>query len=179
MNISLTMVGEAEENGTTMIIMGIDPGVASMGYGVIRYESNHFTTLDYGTFHTEPQFTLCQRLMQIDDFLSELIAKHRPHAVSVEELFFNNNAKTALMVGHARGVILLNAGRAAIPLFEYTPPQVKQAVVGYGRAEKKQVMQMVKTLLGLKEIPRPDDTADALAVAICHAHSSGSRLPIL
>ncbi len=170
---------KAGETVKTMIILGIDPGIASLGYGVIRFENNRFATLEYGTFHTAPKFTLCQRLMQIDEFLDELISKHRPHAVSVEELFFNNNAKTALMVGHGRGVVLLRAGRAAIPLFEYTPLQVKQAVVGYGRAEKKQVQQMVKTLLALKEIPRPDDTADALAVAICHAHCSGSRLPQL
>lgn len=160
-----------------MIILGVDPGVASVGYGVIEYKNFKFRPLEYGTFHTGKEFALQLRLLQIGEFLDELIDRWKPDCMSVEELFFNTNVKTAIMVGHGRGAILLSGAKAGLPIYEYTPLQIKQSVVGYGRADKNQVQQMVKVLLNLKEIPRPDDTADGLAVAICHAHASNSRLP--
>ena len=159
-----------------MIILGVDPGIASVGYSVIRYEGNHFTPLTYDTFHTGKELELQQRLLLIHDFISDLITRYHPDVMSVEELFFNTNVSTAIMVSHGRGAILLAGARAGIPIFEYTPMQIKQSVVGYGKADKHQVQQMVKMLLGLREVPKPDDTADAIAVAICHAHASGSRL---
>lgn len=154
-----------------MIIMGIDPGFAITGYGIIKYEGNRFSVLDYGIVATEPSVTLPQRLLLLNTRLEELIGKYRPDAVSVEELFFNKNIKTALNVGHGRGVALLAAAKSGVGVFEYTPLQVKQSVVGYGRAEKAQMQQMVKVILNLAQIPKPDDVADALATAICHAHS--------
>ncbi|MBC8535662.1 crossover junction endodeoxyribonuclease RuvC [Feifania hominis] len=159
-----------------MRILGIDPGIASVGYAVVDYAGSRFTPVTYDTFHTPAGLTLEVRLLQIYEFLCGLIAQHRPDAMSVEELFFNTNVTTAIMVGHGRGVILLAAAKHGVPVFEYTPSQVKQAVVGYGKAEKKQVQQMVKMLLHLKEIPKPDDTADAVALAVCHAHSAKSKL---
>jgi len=157
----------------SMIIFGVDPGFAITGYGVIEYKNNKFRTLDYGVIETEAKTELPQRLCIINDRLNGLLAQYKPDAMSVEELFFNTNIKTAIAVGHGRGVVLLTAAKAGIPVYEYTPLQVKQAVVGYGRAKKEQVQYMVKVLLGLDSIPKPDDAADALAVAICHAHSSG------
>ena len=159
-----------------MIILGVDPGIASVGYGLVKYEGNKFTPLDFGTFRTPAHTSLESRLLLIFDFLTEQIHKYKVDVMAVEELFFNTNVKTAIAVGHARGVILLSGAKAEIPVYEYTPLQVKQAVVGYGRAEKKQVQQMTKIILNLKEVPRPDDTADALALAICFAHTSGSSL---
>lgn len=159
-----------------MIILGVDPGIASLGYGVIEYKNNKLKALDFGTFHTKAGLELPRRLALIHEFLCQEIDEYQPDVLSVEELFFNTNAKTALMVGHGRGVILLTGEMKQKPVFEYTPLQVKQAVVGYGRAEKTQVQQMVKMLLGLPQIPKPDDTADALAMAICHAHCSGSKM---
>jgi crossover junction endodeoxyribonuclease RuvC len=156
-----------------MIIFGVDPGFAITGYGVIEYINNRFRTVDYGVITTEAHTELSQRLLILSDRLNALLGQYRPDAMSVEELFFNTNIKTAIAVGHGRGVVLLTAAKAGIPVFEYTPLQVKQAVVGYGRAKKEQVQYMVKVLLGLDSIPKPDDAADALAVAICHAHSSG------
>lgn len=155
-----------------MIILGVDPGIATTGYGVIRYEGNRFYTIDYGALITTPKHTLPERLGMLHRDLSLLINKYKPDAFSVEELFFNKNVKTALTVGHARGVILLSAYEAGLNIYEYTPLQVKQAIVGYGRAEKQQIQQMVKVLLNLSSVPKPDDVADALALAICHAHSS-------
>lgn len=154
----------------TLIILGIDPGVATVGFGVARYEGNRFYTLDYGVIATKPS-DLSERLYLIHNGVLDLIHEYSPESVAVEELFFNTNAKTALSVGHGRGVILLAARMCGVPVFSYTPLQVKQAVVGYGRAEKIQVMQMVKTILNLEKLPRPDDAADALALTICHAHS--------
>jgi crossover junction endodeoxyribonuclease RuvC len=154
-----------------MIILGIDPGIAITGYGVIKYEGNKFTTIDYGAVLTSPKSSMPERLSIINRDLSDLIEKYKPDAFAVEELFFNKNVKTALTVGHARGVVLLTAYVHGLNIFEYTPLQVKQAVVGYGRADKSQIQQMVKILLNLKEIPKPDDVADALAIAVCHAHS--------
>lgn len=154
-----------------MVIMGIDPGFAITGYGIVKYEGNKFSTIDYGAVTTEAGVPLCKRLLILNGRLEEIIAKHRPDAVAVEELFFNKNIKTALNVGHGRGIALLAAAKSGIEVFEYTPLQVKQAVVGYGRAEKAQVQQMIKIILNLAAIPKPDDVADALAVAVCHGHS--------
>lgn len=154
-----------------MRILGIDPGYAIVGYGVIEYHGNSFKVIEYGKITTDSKKDLPERLVIIYNGIKELIEKFQPDAMAVEELFFNNNAKTAINVGQARGVILLSAANNGVPVFEYTPLQVKQAVVGYGRAEKNQVQQMVKMLLSLEKIPKPDDVADALAIAVCHAHS--------
>lgn len=154
-----------------MVILGIDPGTAIVGYGFINKTSGKLKTLDYGCIITEPQYTTAERLIKIEKQLTVLIKKHHPQIISVEDLFFFKNIKTAVKVSQARGVILATAARMKIPVNEYTPLQIKQAVTTYGRAEKKQVQQMVKVLLNLKEIPRPDDAADALAAAICCAHS--------
>ncbi|HHU91146.1 MAG TPA: crossover junction endodeoxyribonuclease RuvC [Clostridiaceae bacterium] len=157
-----------------MRIIGIDPGFAITGYGVVEYTGNKFSIIDVGAISTEAGLELSERLLTLSNCLDELIAQYKPDAMAVEELFFNTNVKTAIKVGHGRGVALLAAARANIKVYEYTPLQVKQAVVGYGRAKKEQVQQMVKVLLNLERIPKPDDAADALAVAICHAHCSGS-----
>ncbi len=154
-----------------MRILGIDPGYAIVGYGVIEYEGNRFKTVDYGKITTTAKYPLEQRLQKIYEGVQEVIRLHQPDMVAVEELFFNSNVTTAIAVAQARGVILLSAAQSGLPLYEYTPLQVKQAVVGYGRAQKEQVQQMVKVLLNLEKIPKPDDVADALAVAVCHAHS--------
>jgi crossover junction endodeoxyribonuclease RuvC len=154
-----------------MIIMGIDPGFAITGYGIVKYEGNKFSVINYGAITTEASMALPQRLLEINNRLEELISIYNPNVVAIEELFFNKNIKTALTVGHGRGVAVLSAAKAGLEVFEYTPLQVKQAVVGYGRAEKAQVQQMIKAILNLQAIPKPDDVADALAVAVCHAHS--------
>jgi len=154
-----------------MIIMGIDPGFAITGYGIVEYIGNKFSVVDYGAITTEASMPLPQRLLLLSNRLEELIKMYKPEAISIEELFFNKNIKTALTVGHGRGVAVLAAARSGVDVFEYTPLQVKQAVVGYGRAEKSQIQQMVKAILNLPAIPKPDDVADALAVAVCHAHS--------
>lgn len=154
-----------------MIIMGIDPGFAITGYGIVKYEGNRFTSVDYGAITTESSMDLPKRLLILYNGLKEIIEKYRPEAISIEELFFNKNIKTALAVGHGRGVAVLAAAQSGVEVFEYTPLQVKQSIVGYGRAEKAQVQQMVKAILNLPAIPKPDDVADALAVAVCHAHS--------
>ncbi len=154
-----------------MIILGIDPGFAITGYGVVKYEGNKFSVIDYGAVTTPAGMEMPKRLLSLSEGLEKVIEKFRPDFISVEELFFNKNIKTALNVGHGRGVVLLTAAKSGIPVFEYTPLQVKQSVVGYGRAEKAQVQQMVKVLLNLPAIPKPDDVADALAIAICHGHS--------
>lgn len=159
-----------------MIILGIDPGIATVGYGVIEYEKNRFRTLAAGAIETPAGIDVEDRLEMIFDDMRELIETYRPDEMSVEELFFNTNQKTAVGVAEARGVILLAARKKGIPIAEYTPLQVKQSVVGYGRAEKKQVQEMVKIILGLSCIPKPDDAADALALAVCHAHCGGSRI---
>lgn len=154
-----------------MRILGIDPGYAIVGTGIVDYIGNKFRAVDYCAVTTEAGIPFEIRLKSIYDGICELIDIYKPDFVSIEELFFNNNAKTAIAVGQARGVILLAAVNKNVPVFEYTPLQVKQAIVGYGRAEKKQVQLMTKSLLGLSEVPKPDDVADALALAICHAHS--------
>lgn len=154
-----------------MIILGIDPGFAITGYGIIKYEGNKFSVIDYGKIETNAGVQLCKRLLAINEKLDELIFKYKPNAVSVEKLFFNKNIKTALDVGHGRGVAIFSAAKAGVEVFEYTPLQVKQSVSGYGRADKTQIQKMVKLILNLDKIPKPDDIADALAVAICHGHS--------
>ena len=159
-----------------MVILGIDPGLAIVGWGVIEYQNAKFRTIAYGSIDTPAGMRTEERLRLIFEGMNALVEKYKPDAVAVEELFFTNNITTGIRVAEARGVILLSAENAGIPIFEYTPPQVKQAVVGYGRAEKRQVISMVTMLLGLPKPPRPDDTADALAIAICHAHSGASRL---
>lgn len=155
-----------------MLILGIDPGIAILGFGLVRYEANKFTVIDYGAITTAAGTKMSDRLTRIYEGLTGIIDRYKPDAFAVEELFFNKNIKTALTVGHARGVAVLAGSMSGVPVYEYTPLQVKQAVVGYGRAEKSQMQQMVKILLNLREIPKPDDVADALAVAICHGNSS-------
>ena len=160
-----------------MIVLGIDPGVATIGFGVIRAERQKNTLLQYGVITTPAGLPLSKRLYQIGTDMEELIGKLRPDVISIEELFFNTNITTGIAVAHARGVLLYTAEKCGIPLHEYTPSQVKMAVVGYGKAEKRQVMDMTRRLLHLKAVPRPDDAADALALALCHARSATSRLP--
>lgn len=155
-----------------MRILGIDPGVAIVGYGVIEYNQNQFKVIDYGKITTPAHTPLPKRLKLVYDGMTQLVETFKPDIVAMEELFFNTNVTTAIAVGHARGVLVLGAENAGVPVSEYTPLQIKQAVTGYGRADKNQVQQMVKMFLNLTEVPKPDDTADALAVAICHAHSA-------
>ena len=155
-----------------MRIIGIDPGIARLGWAIIEKASpSKITPITYDCFETSKNEQKPQRLHQIFTFLSDTLTKYRPDTLAIEELFFNTNAKTALIVGEARGIILLCAARQNIPIAIYTPLQVKIAVAGYGRADKPQVSQMVKTLLKLPTIPTPDDTADALAIALTHAYS--------
>ena len=159
-----------------MRILGVDPGYAIVGVGTIDYEGNRFRVVEYGAITTQAGEDMFDRLKKIYDEMMELIGRVKPDALAIEELFFQNNQKTAINVAQARGVIVLAAKNHGIPIFEYTPLQVKQAVVGYGKADKNQVQQMTKAILSLEKIPKPDDTADALAIAICHAHTGGSRL---
>lgn len=158
-----------------MRILGIDPGYAILGYGVIDVTGNRFTTIDYGSITTDASMEMPARLECLYDGIMELISRYKPDEASIEELFFNSNAKTAILVGEARGVAVLACSKGGLVINEYTPLQIKQALVGYGRADKKQIQYMVKLMLGLKEVPKPDDTADALAAAVCHAHAAGSR----
>lgn len=160
------------DGASILLILGIDPGIAILGFGLVQYIANKFTVIDYGAVTTNAGTPMPERLNLIYDELTGIIERYKPDAIAVEELFFNKNIKTALMVGHARGVAVLAGSKSKVPVYEYTPLQVKQAVVGYGRAEKSQIQQMVKILLNLREIPKPDDVADALAVAICHGNSS-------
>ena len=159
-----------------MIILGIDPGYAIIGWGVLKYESNRFTVLDYGAVTTPAGMDFNLRLEKIYDDISLIMDKYSPEAMSIEKIFYNSNAKTVIDVSQARGVLVLAAQKHNVGIFEYTPLQVKQSVVGYGRAEKKQVQEMTRIILNLRKIPKPDDTADALAMAICHAHASGSLI---
>jgi crossover junction endodeoxyribonuclease RuvC len=154
-----------------MIICGIDPGFAITGFGIIKYDLNKFNVLDYGVVSTDAGVNFGVRLKILNEKLEEIIKKYKPEAVAIEELFFSKNTKTAIKVGHGRGVALLTAVKSGCSVYEYTPLQIKQAITGYGRADKTQIQLMVKMLLGLKEIPKPDDAADGLAVAICHAQS--------
>ena len=157
-----------------MIILGIDPGYAIVGYGVL--DTCGMKTKAYGVIRTEAGNPIEDRLSEIYDNMTELLSTFRPDHVAIEKLYFNTNEKTAINVSQARGVILLACVKCGVKVYEYTPLQVKMSVVGYGRAEKQQIMDMTKRLLGLKKIPRPDDAADALAIALCHANSTGSLL---
>ena len=157
-------------------ILGIDPGFATIGFGLIAAERGSVQMLRYGTITTPAGMEFSQRLKLIYDDMTELLEVLKPDAVSVEELFFNTNITTGIQVAHGRGVILLACTKCGVPIFEYTPLQVKQAVAGYGRAEKRQVMDMTKRLLHLEKTPRPDDAADGLALALCHARSSTSLM---
>ena len=155
-----------------MIILGIDPGIAIVGYGIIEYKNNKFRVIDYGAITTPSTMNTTKRLERIYKGIDLLIKNYNIDEVGVEELFFNKNVKTAITVAQARGVTMLACAHNGKPVYEYTPLQVKQGVVGYGRAQKSQVQQMVTSFLNLKEVPKPDDVADALAVAICHAHAN-------
>ncbi len=154
-----------------MIIIGVDPGIATVGVGVIEVVGNNFKPIEYGTIDTTPDLLFPDRLKAVYDDLCNIINFYKPEDMAIEELFFNKNVKTAIKVGQARGVEILAAVNNRIPVYEYTPLQIKQAVVGYGRAEKHQVQEMVRLLLNLEKVPKPDDAADALAVAICHGSS--------
>ena len=157
-----------------MIIIGIDPGYAITGFGIVEYKNNKFSVLHFGVISTKSNMPFEKRLLAISEELDRLFIEFKPDAMAVEELFFSRNTTTAIGTAQARGVAILCGAKAAIDIYEYTPLQVKVAVSGYGRADKNQVQQMVRILLNLKEIVKPDDAADALAVAICHAHT-GSR----
>ncbi len=159
-----------------MVILGIDPGYAIVGWGAIEYSHGRFRVLGYGAITTEATTPFPERLQIIYNDMCYLFEKYQPEAMSMEKLFYHTNQKTVIDVAQARGVITLSAQMYGKDIFEYTPLQVKQAVTGYGRAEKKQMMEMTKNILGLPSVPKPDDTADALAMAICHAHSSGSAM---
>jgi crossover junction endodeoxyribonuclease RuvC len=154
-----------------MIVLGIDPGLATLGYGAVDYDKNKLKLIDYGVVTTPADMPLPQRLKNIYDDVSALIEHYGPRACAVEELFFNKNAKTALTIGHARGVAILAAANNAVPVYEYTPLQIKQGITGYGMAQKLQVQRMVRLLLCMDNIPKPDDAADALAAAICCCYS--------
>ena len=159
-----------------MVVLGIDPGYATTGFGVVFSERGSLKLLNYGTITTPTTLTFPERLVMLYDDMTQLIETVRPDAVAVEELFWGHNVTTGIGVSHGRGVILLAICKAGAPLFEYTPNQVKQAVVGYGGAEKRQVMDMTRRLLHMEKVARPDDAADAIAIALCHARSSTSLL---
>ena len=159
-----------------MRILGVDPGVATIGFGLIEADRGSQRLLRYGVINTPAGLPLSNRLYQISRDMEELLGAFHPDEAAVEELFFSKNITTGIAVAHGRGVILLELERAGIPVYEYTPMQVKQAVAGYGGAEKRQVMLMTQRLLKMEEIPRPDDAADALAIAICHGRSATSLL---
>ena len=159
-----------------MKILGIDPGYAIVGYGVIQSEHGKYRPLQYGAVTTQAGMDFNQRLLGIYDGISAVIANTKPESVSIEKLFFQNNQKTAIGVAEARGVILLACVKAGLHIFEYTPLQIKMAITGYGRAQKPQIMGVTKALLNLREMPKPDDVADALALAICHSRIAGTTL---
>ncbi len=154
-----------------MRVLGIDPGYATVGYGILDWDGRHFSLVGYGAVTTAPEIDISLRLCEIHNDITELIERFKPDEIAIEELFFNTNVKTAIQVGQARGVILQCCASMGKVPFEYTPLQVKQAVVGYGRAEKRQVMEMTRAILKMNKIPKPDDAADALAIAVCHCHS--------
>ncbi len=160
----------------TVRILGIDPGIATIGFGLLNYQNNRFVLEKCGVITTPAHTSLSSRLVKIYADIEELLQLFQPDAISIEELFFNTNITTGISVAHGRGVILLACEHAGIPIYEYTPLQVKQAVAGYGRADKKQVMEMVRRICLLQSVPKPDDAADAVAMAICHARSATSLL---
>lgn len=157
-----------------MRILGIDPGYAILGYGVVDMRGNHFIPVGYGAITTDKDMPMPDRLKHLYTQLMEIIHEYQPETASIEQLFFNTNTTTAILVGQARGVAILACANSGLEIAEYTPLQIKQGLIGYGRADKKQIQFMVKTILNLKEAPKPDDTADALAAAICHGHAAGS-----
>ena len=159
-----------------MRILGIDPGYAIVGYGILEYEKNKFYPLEFGAITTEAHTDFQQRLMDVYDSVNEVMQRTKPDALAIEKLFFTTNQKTVIQVAQARGVILLAAAKNGIPVYEYTPLQIKQSVTGYGKAIKTQVQDMTKRILRLEKVPKPDDTADRLAVAICHGYSYRSKL---
>lgn len=159
-----------------MKILGIDPGFATIGFGLVEFTRGDPRMLRYGAITTPPELDFSQRLVMIYNDMTELLQTLKPDVVSVEELFWGHNVTTGIGVSHGRGVILLAIAQAGLPVYEYTPMQVKQAVVGYGKAEKRQVMDMTRRLLKLERLPRPDDAADALALALCHGRSATSLL---
>lgn len=161
-----------------MRILGIDPGYAICGYGIVEMKGNHFTACGFGAVTTSANTDMTGRLKHIYNMLMSIIGEFEPEAASIEELFFNTNSKTALFASQARGVAILACANSGLEVYEYTPLQIKQALVGYGRAEKAQVQAMVKRILNLDAIPKPDDAADALAAAVCHGNSSGALLKI-
>jgi crossover junction endodeoxyribonuclease RuvC len=159
-----------------MLICGIDPGTAITGFGLVRENPDgSLAAVDFGVIQTEAELDMPTRLLELHRKMNELLLLHHPESAAVEKLFFQRNVRTALSVGQARGVALLALAEAGLPVAEYTPLEVKQAVAGYGGADKNQVQQMVRALLGLQDIPRPDDAADALAIAICHIHSASFK----
>lgn len=162
-----------------MTILGIDPGFAIVGFGVLHSQRGTSVLQGCGVIRTQVGSPMPRRLLQIGEDMETLILQFKPDELAVEELFFNTNVTTGIGVAQARGVILYTAEKLGVPVFEYTPLQVKQAVAGYGRADKRQVMEMTKRLLHLSAVPKPDDAADAVAVALCHARSATSRLPRL
>lgn len=159
-----------------MLILGIDPGYAIVGFGVLESTGGRQRLVRCGAINTPAGMALPARLLQIARDMETLIGQFHPQAMAIEELFFNHNVTTGIGVAQARGVILMTAEKLSVPVYEYNPSQVKQAVVGYGKAEKRQVMDMTKRLLGLSSVPKPDDAADAVAIALCHARSSTSQL---
>ena len=159
-----------------MRILGIDPGVAIVGFGLIESERGAVRMLQYGAVNTSAGLPLATRLVQIEQDLTQLIQQFKPDEIAIEELFFSRNITTGIAVAHGRGIILCTAEKSGVPLYEYTPMQVKQAVVGYGNASKHQVQDMTKRLLHLSALPKPDDAADAIAIALCHARSATSLL---
>lgn len=159
-----------------MKILGIDPGYAIIGFGVLKHDKNRYTAMSYGNIRTESNLDMPKRLLIINNEVQQIISKYAPDSLAIEKLYFTTNQKTALAVAQARGIILLGAAKNNLPVFEYTPLQIKQSVVGYGKATKKQVITMITSILRLEHAPKVDDTADALAVALCHAHSINSRL---
>ena len=159
-----------------MIVLGIDPGYAIVGWGLIEYKNNNYSPLRFGAITTEADTDFNERLKIIYDDVHQIIGMFKPDYLAIEKLYFQSNQKTAIMVAEARGVILLAAKQYGIPIFEYTPLQVKTAVTGYGKAKKPQVMEMIRRLLKLPAVPKPDDTADALAIAICHTQATGGEL---
>lgn len=158
-----------------MRILGIDPGYAITGIGVVDYDGYKFAPVKFGAITTKAGTDFNLRLLTIYEDMTELVKQVKPDHIAIERLYFTTNQKTAIDVAQARGIIVLVATQYGIPINEYTPLQVKQSVVGYGKAEKKQVMEMTRSILGLKEVPKPDDAADALAIAICHGHASSSH----
>ena len=170
------MVNSGTKDVSALRILGLDPGIAIVGFGVVEAVRGDFRPVTYGAIRTEAGLPLSERLEIIYNDLGQLLDAVAPEAVAIEELFFNTNITTGISVAHGRGILLLACRQKGLPIYEYTPLQVKQSVVGYGRAEKRQVMEMTMRMLHLKEIPRPDDAADALAIALCHGRAATSLL---